>query len=388
MIPAGEEPAYFYERGFGKFPYEKHGDLAGNEDVSSSLLAPELGRGNRENLCHGGRDDSRGQFLAEGSQCVRQDSLCESEIDGGSVDPAGCREPVNSTFELPYIVSYDGCYEIKNLRGEELPFIPDLQFENGHAGLVVRRLDIGDQAGLESRYKPFLERSYLAREPVRGQDDLPPALIELVETMEELLLGLLLPGQKLNIIHQQDVHLPVYSSEFIDGLSSQRCDEEMRELFGRDIDEALPGMQPLDLMGYALYEMGFSEPYASIYEKRIVRGIPRIHRHRLSAGVSQFVARTRDEPVECIAGMDVVGPDRLLGLGDMRRSRLCGGWSWISNAHETDFRHAAKIPERSLKLVSIVGHRPAGHELIGKPDHEPAVIHRLEKGFGEPCLEG
>ena len=52
------------------------------------------------------------------------------------------------------------------------------------------RLDVGDQAGLEALAQAVVERVEVARQPVGGEDELAAGVVQRVEGVEELLLGL------------------------------------------------------------------------------------------------------------------------------------------------------------------------------------------------------
>ena len=56
----------------------------------------------------------------------------------------------------------------------------------------VGRLDVGDEAGLEALAQAILERLQVVRRAVGGEHDLATAVVEGVEGVEELLLGLVL----------------------------------------------------------------------------------------------------------------------------------------------------------------------------------------------------
>ena len=66
-----------------------------------------------------------------------------------------------------------------------------LGLEDGDAGLVCRTVDARHQAAVEAADEAFLEVRDLRRRRVRAEDDLPPALVERVERVEELFLRLL-----------------------------------------------------------------------------------------------------------------------------------------------------------------------------------------------------
>ena len=86
---------------------------------------------------------------------------------------------------------------------EALPL--DLLAQDGDARLEVGAADVDDDALAEARAQALLELLELARRPVGGDDDLLAGLVERVERVEELDLGLLLLGEELDVVDEQDV---------------------------------------------------------------------------------------------------------------------------------------------------------------------------------------
>ena len=61
-------------------------------------------------------------------------------------------------------------------------------------------LDVGDEAGLEALAQAVLERLQVARQAVGGEHELAPAVVQRVEGVEELLLGLRLALEELDVV--------------------------------------------------------------------------------------------------------------------------------------------------------------------------------------------
>ena len=73
----------------------------------------------------------------------------------------------------------------------------------------IGREDVGHQAGLEALAQALLDCYQLAREAVAGDHELPARVVQRVEGVEELLLGLGLAGQELDVVDQQDVGVAI-----------------------------------------------------------------------------------------------------------------------------------------------------------------------------------
>ena len=85
--------------------------------------------------------------------------------------------------------------------------------QNGHARFDIGRLHLGDQAPLEAGDQPLLQVLDFGGGTVAGQDDLFVGLVQGVEGVEELLLNAFLAGQKLHVVDQQHIRLPVFAAE-------------------------------------------------------------------------------------------------------------------------------------------------------------------------------
>ena len=74
-------------------------------------------------------------------------------------------------------------------------------------------VDVGDEPGLEALAQALLDGHELAGQTVAGDDELAAGLVERVEGVEELLLGLRLAGEELDVVDQQHVGVAVGALE-------------------------------------------------------------------------------------------------------------------------------------------------------------------------------
>ena len=89
-----------------------------------------------------------------------------------------------------------------------------LRVDDGDSRLIIRRLDIHQKPALEAAAEPILQPEHLSGRPVRREDDLLSGFIQGIERMEKFLLRLHFAGDELDIVHQQQVGLPVFFPEF------------------------------------------------------------------------------------------------------------------------------------------------------------------------------
>ena len=110
----------------------------------------------------------------------------------------------------------------------------------GEARGEVGRADVGDQAGLEALAQAVLERVEVAREAVGGQHELGAGAVERVEGVEELLLGLRLALEELDVVDEQDVDAAVGGLERLERAGVERADELVGERLDRRVADGEP----------------------------------------------------------------------------------------------------------------------------------------------------
>ncbi len=141
--------------------------------------------------------------------------MLDGELLGGEAGEGG--DPDQRALEHPDVVGDVGGDELEHL-GRDPGGLPlGLVAQDGEAGLEVGGLDVGDQAHLEPAAEPVLEGADGVGWPVGGQHDLPVGLVEVVEGVEELLLGLLLALDELDVVDEQHVDVAVAALEGVVG---------------------------------------------------------------------------------------------------------------------------------------------------------------------------
>ena len=90
-------------------------------------------------------------------------------------------------------------------------------------------LDGDGEPPLEAVAEPRREGRELAGHAVGGEDDLAAGLVEGVEGVEELFLGVLLALEELDVVDQEDVEVAVAALEGLDAGSVQGGDELVGE---------------------------------------------------------------------------------------------------------------------------------------------------------------
>ena len=133
-----------------------------------------------------------------------------------------------------------------------------LALDDGHAGLKIRRLDVGGQAPLKPGAQTLLQRFDLFGGAVGGNYDLAAVVVQRVEGVEKLLLRALLAGQKLNIIDQQHIGLAIPLAELLHRGGFDRGDRLVGEFFTIHIDNVEIRMVFLDLYLDGIQKVGLA----------------------------------------------------------------------------------------------------------------------------------
>ena len=95
------------------------------------------------------------------------------------------------------------------------PGLADEAAQDGEAGGQVGRLDGDGQAPLEAVAQARLEGRELAGNAVGGEDELAAAFVEGVEGVEELVLGVALALEELDVVDEQHVEVAVAALELL-----------------------------------------------------------------------------------------------------------------------------------------------------------------------------
>jgi hypothetical protein len=195
-----------------------------------------------------------------------------------------------------------------------------LAVDDGHAGLVLGRPQVDDQSARETRQQARVESVDVGRGPITREHDLTARRRELVQRLEEHLLGFRLPRQELDVVEQEDVQIPIPTPEAI-ALTGLEAPLQLAEVFlERHVLHVQPGGSSGGLVGDRGEDVGLAQPRRRIEEERIVarsRGLRRTSRR----GRGQPVGGPDDERIEGQLGIEIrhgCGPASSRGRGRPR----------------------------------------------------------------------
>ena len=187
--------------------------------------------------------------------------------------------------------------ELQHLRAGHQALLGRLLAEDGDPRLQVRWLDVGDQTPAETTAQPRLQVLQELRRPVGGHHDLLLGVVQGVEGVEELLLGLLLALQELDVVNQQDVHVAVALPKLRALVLTDGVDEVVGQFFGGDVADPDGVEVAAYVVAQGVQQVRLAQPGVAVDGERVV-GLTGAFRHGDRGGMSKPVGAADDEGLE------------------------------------------------------------------------------------------
>ena len=198
--------------------------------------------------------------------------------------------------------------------------------------------------------------------------------------MEELLLRLLLAGDKLNIVHQQKIGAAVLCAQLLAAADLNGMNEIVRKVVALDVHDFRFRVFRMQRAADGEKKVRFAETGVAVNEERVIE-LAGIFRHGNGGGVGVFVRRPYDEVIEReardlrkrivrsrfgnVAVQLVPGEDRQLEFGGE------------NIAERIDDRLGeAGLDDVALKLCGRVNDEPIIHDLDRRTVVKPGVQRR------------
>src|SRR3989304_3699136 len=163
--------------------------------------------------------------------------------------------------------------------------------------LALGWLDRGHQSRLETRHEPFVEIGNRLRRPVARENDHPVPVCHVLEELKELLLGLPLAREELDVVDKETVDSVEPCAECGER-SLPLCDRDVvHERLGRRVQDPCLPRSRAELVPDRMEEMRLPEPWTRRDEQRIVR-LREVLRDRGGRSLGEPVALPGEERVE------------------------------------------------------------------------------------------
>ena len=270
VIAAAELFADLLQRHFDHGTDQVHGHLSGLKDLGFSSLTDEGLFLNGVGLCHLVNDD----FGGGENVALIPENVTHSTHDGVHVhlfaqQGLEGQNLIDGTLQLTDVGGDVFRNVIQNRFGQLQTHADGLVFNNGYAGLIVGRIDLGDKAHGEAALQSLIQSEDVLGRTVGGKDDLLIGVPKGIEGVEHLLLSGLTAGDKLDVVHEEEVGAAVLVVELILGLFTNGLNELIGERVSLDKDHVAVGVVLLDLVTDGVEEVGL---YGSALYPNVRRG--------------------------------------------------------------------------------------------------------------------
>ena len=203
------------------------------------------------------------------------------------------------------------CEVVNNLLGELYPVVFQLFGDDGGTGFQVGNLQVGGQSPLETVQQARLETSDVDRRFVGGHDNLLLELVQMVENLEESLLGFgLVAGYELDVVDDEHVNSLVEPVEVVEVVALHGLHILLVEGVGADVDDDFVGEVDFGLDADGVDQVGFAEAHFGVDEQRVERGLSGRLGDGHAGGHGETVAVAHHVVVES-EGLGEVGGDAL-----------------------------------------------------------------------------
>ena len=253
------------QRQVGQAADEVHGHLTGGGGFLEPLLAAQHPLFNIIVFADLGNDEiGGGHELIVALEHVAHGAGGVLLVDVGAQQLAVGEDLFHRALDLTDVGRHILCNVGADGIGQGGAQLGGLVFDDGHAGLVVRRLNVRQQTPLEPGLEALLQRRHFLGRTVGGQHDLAAGFVEGVEGMEEFLLGLLLAGDKLHIVHQQNVRVAVFVVELQLLALTDGLNQGVGKIIALDVHDFGAGVVLADAVGDGVDQMGLAEAAVAV----------------------------------------------------------------------------------------------------------------------------
>ena len=187
-------------------------------------------------------------------------------------------------------------------------------------------LDLRGETPFETGEESLLDVLEFNRRSIGSKDQLFAALLEIVEDMEEGILGSFETREILNIIHNQHIYRLIEIEEIGDAVALRSV--LILELEGvcAHVEHTRMRIEQLNLISDGVCQVGLSYSATAIDEERVESCVARLFGNRYAGCTCQFIRFSRYKRIKGIIGIElgveVIRTDRRV-INYMVRLRLC-----------------------------------------------------------------
>ena len=242
------------------------------------------------------------RLAALGNQVLQHD-LGQRQVDLLPVEAGEGGDPDQRALQLADVGLDPAGDELQHLRSGHQPLLRGLLPQDRDPGLQVRRLYVGDQPPAEPAAQPRFQVLQQLRRAIGGHHDLLLRVVQRVEGVEELFLGLFLALQELDVVDQQHVDVAIAPPELGTLVLADRVDEVVGQFLGGDVADPNPVEVVADVVAEGVQQVGLAQAGLAVDGQRVVR-LARILGHRDRGGVGEPVRAADDEGLEGVLGVE------------------------------------------------------------------------------------
>jgi hypothetical protein len=154
--------------------------------------------------------------------------------------------------------------------GRATPLLLGFLHHDGDSGLHLGHLDVRGETPLEAVPEAFFEIGNLLGELVGCEYDLLVRLVKAVEGVEELLLSALSTGEKLDVVHDQNVHLSEAILEVVHPVLSEGRDQIVDERLAREVRDPSERVAVEDRVTDRVHQVSLADSDPAVDEERVV----------------------------------------------------------------------------------------------------------------------
>ena len=247
---------------------------------------------------HGGRGAGAARRARVGVEAVEH-LLRQRRVERPARERVECHDADEGALQGAHVALDPLGDDLERLLiGEFHAVVIDSLAQHGHARVEIGWVDVGDEPRLEAIAQAVLECGEVARQAVRGQDELAARVMQRVERVEELLLGARLGLQELHVVDQQDVDAAKVLLEAVDVAAAvEGAQEAVGERLGRRVADGESTAVRAHVVADRVQQVGLADTGRAVEEERVV-GDGRLLGHGQRRGVGEPVAVAEDELLE------------------------------------------------------------------------------------------